>query len=85
MVSNAQTRMSEKAQDNADIMDGWLNKQADIVHTLATGLSRMDQNDKEEIMNYLEANLSENEDALMYYCCFGYDKGIFTAQQGVSS
>ena len=34
-------------------------------------------------MDYLGANLSRNEDALMYYCCFGYDGGVFPADHSV--
>ena len=39
----------------------------------------MNTKDPDTIMNYLEKNLSENKDALMYYVCFGYDGGVLPA------
>lgn len=39
----------------------------------------MNRKDTNAIMDYLELNLAENENALMYYCCFGYDKGVYPA------
>lgn len=30
-------------------------------------------------MDFLEVNLNSNEDALMYYCCFGYNGGVLPA------
>ena len=33
----------------------------------------------ESVMDFLEVNLAENPDALMYYCCLAYDGGVFPA------
>ena len=39
----------------------------------------MHTDDMEAVMDYLETNLAENPDALMYYCCLAYDGGVFPA------
>lgn len=76
---DTQTLLTEKAETNATVMNEWLMKQAQTVHAMKHAVESMGGSDKEAIMDYLEANLSENEDALMYYCCFGYDGGVFPA------
>ena len=79
MKGDAEELLSEEAEANSRIMNQWLEEEAYIVHTLAIALSEMDPEDKEGIMDYLEENLAINDNALMYYCCFAYDGGVFPA------
>lgn len=79
MVSNEKELLEKTASTTSDVINGWLEEQADIVHTMRNALAYMDRKDTDAIMDYLELNLAENENALMYYCCFGYDKGVFPA------
>lgn len=69
----------EEAQTNAEVMNEWLKKQGDVVHTIRNTLAFMDTKDKQDIMDYLENCLAENDAALMYYCCFGYNGGVLPA------
>jgi methyl-accepting chemotaxis protein len=78
-ISDSKSLLEAESTNNAQVMNEWLQKQGDIVHTMSTSLAFMNKNDHKAIMNYLEKNLSENENALMYYCCFGYDGGVFPA------
>lgn len=68
-----------EAEGTSDIIDEWLVGQANIVQTMKSALEKMDKEDTEAIMDFLEANLENNEDALMYYCCFGYNGGVLPA------
>lgn len=68
-----------EAQGTGDTIDEWLDRQADIVETMKNALAGMEKDDREGIMDFLETNLSQNEDALMYYCCFGYNGGVLPA------
>lgn len=79
MESNEKELLEKTAVITSDVINGWLEEQADIVHTIRNGLAYMNNKDTEAIMDYLELNLAENENALMYYCCFSYDKGVFPA------
>lgn len=67
------------AESTASIIDEWLNKQAAIVETMKSSLETMSKDDTASIMDFLEVNLAKNEDALMYYCCFGYNGGVLPA------
>lgn len=78
-VEGKQELLHEEANTNAEVMNEWIQKQGDIVHTLRNTLAYMDTKDKQEIMDYLETCLAENDAALMYYCCFGYNGGVFPA------
>ena len=69
----------KEAENAGERINEWLVRQASIVDTMKSGLETMDRDDMETIMDYLGANLSRNADALMYYCCFGYDGGVFPA------
>ena len=71
--------LTTKAENTADIIDEWLTRQANIVETMKNALETMDKEDTGAIMDLLEANLANNEDALMYYCCFGYNGGVLPA------
>ena len=79
MVSNEKVLLEKMASTTSDVINEWLEEQADIVHTMRNALAFMDEKDTDAIMDYLEINLAENENALMYYCCFGYDKGVYPA------
>lgn len=68
-----------EAEGTGDTIDQWLIRQADIVETMKGALAEMDKDDREGIMDFLETNLSQNQDALMYYCCFGYNGGVLPA------
>lgn len=79
MVQDAKNLLTEEAKANADIINEWLKEEGKIVDTMANALAYMDSKDTDAIMDYLEVNLNENENALMYYCCFGYEGGVFPA------
>lgn len=79
MVSNEKVLLEKTASTTSDVINGWLEEQADIIHTMRNALVYMNQKDTDAIMDYLELNLAENENALMYYCCFAYDKGVYPA------
>lgn len=79
MISNEKELLLAQAEDNALVMEHWLQEQGSIVHTMKTALEQMKTADTAVIMDYLQANLEENDSALMYYCCFGYDGGVFPA------
>ena len=79
MIADEKQILQEDAESNANVINQWLDEQSSIVHTLGIGLEYMDNSDTDAIMDYLEVNLAENKDALMYYCCFGYDGGVFPA------
>ncbi len=68
-----------EAESTSDIIDEWLVGQAGIIETMKSALENMDKEDTEAIMDFLETNLANNEDALMYYCCFGYNGGVLPA------
>lgn len=78
-VNGKKDLLMEEAQTNAEVMNEWLKKQGDVVHTIRNTLAFMDTKDKQDIMDYLENCLAENDAALMYYCCFGYNGGVLSA------
>lgn len=71
--------LSIEAESTSDIIDAWLVGQANIVETMKNALVTMDKDDTKGIMDFLESNLANNDDALMYYCCFGYNGGVLPA------
>lgn len=79
LITNGYNTLTEEAENTGELIDEWLVRQAYIVHTMKSGLETMDTEDMEPVMDYLEANLSQNSDALMYYCCLAYDGGVFPA------
>ena len=79
MTSQTKTYVKAQAQTNANIVNEWLVEQGNIIHTLTNAIAFMNTKDTDKIMDYLEKNLKENKDALMYYLCFGYDGGVFPA------
>jgi methyl-accepting chemotaxis protein len=79
MTLQAQEFVDTEAQNNANIINEWLIGQGNIVRTLGNSIEYMNFNDKEEIMNYLETHLADNDSAIMYYFCLGYDGGVYSA------
>ncbi|MCM1327647.1 MAG: methyl-accepting chemotaxis protein [Bacteroidales bacterium] len=79
MSKQARDYVSAEAENNANMVNEWLKEQGNIVHTLRNAIAYMNNADTEVIMDYLEGSLAENENALMYYICFGYDGGVFPA------
>lgn len=78
-VRDKKDLLLEEALTNADVMDQWIKEQGDIVHTIRNSIAFFDKKDPDTIMDYLEVCLAENDAALMYYCCFGYNGGVFPA------
>ncbi len=76
MRRESQELLQVQAEDNANIINSWLGEQADIMHGMREALRFLDDLDHEQVMNYLEGQLALNEDALMYYVCFAYDKSV---------
>lgn len=79
LMTNGHNTLREEAEYNSELIDEWLERQADIVITMKSALETMDTDDMESVMDFLEVNLAENPDALMYYCCLAYDGGVFPA------
>lgn len=82
VVNSTRNLLEEKAGTNAEVMNGWLEEQGRIVTVMKNAIAAMDASDKDSIMDYLEVNLNENESALMYYLCLGYNGGVFPANHG---
>ncbi len=83
MRRESQALLQVQAEDNAKIIDSWLGKQADIIHGMRETLCFLDDLDHERAMDYLEGQLALNEDALMYYVCFAYDKSVNPADHSM--
>lgn len=79
LKTSEHSTLTAKAEGTCDIIDEWLMRQADIVETAKNALENMDREDTGAIMDFLAENLKNNEDALMYYCCFGYNGGVLPA------
>lgn len=79
MTTQARNFVEAQAGTNANVVNEWLVEEGNIVHTIRNGVAFMNTKDTDQIMDYLEVNLAENEDALMYYVCFAYDGGVFPA------
>ena len=79
MTTQAGNFVEVQAVTNANVVNEWLVEQGNIVHTIRNGVAFMNTKDTDQIMDYLEVNLAENEDVLMYYVCFAYDGGVFPA------
>ena len=79
MTKQTENYVQMQSEKSAGIVNEWLQEQGNIVHTVRDAVAFMNTKDTNKIMDYLEANLSENKNALMYYVCFGYDGGVFPA------
>ena len=67
MTTQAGNFVEVQAVTNANVVNEWLVEQGNIVHTIRNGVAFMNTKDTDQIMDYLEVNLAENEDVLMYY------------------
>jgi len=65
-----------QAREESEKVNEWLLSQAEQLSAIGTALEFNNDTDHEKIMDYLEKCLAENEYALMYYCCFAYDKSV---------
>lgn len=79
LATDGRMALTEKAESTGALIDEWLVREAYIVNTMKNTLAMMSTDDMESVMDYLETNLAENPDALMYYCCLAYDGGVFPA------
>lgn len=79
LKSSEHSILTSEAESTGDVIDEWLVGQANIVETMKNALENMHKDDPEAIMDFLEVNLAGNQDALMYYCCFGYNGGVLPA------
>lgn len=79
IMNNNREILSVEAGDNVNLIRSWMQKQGSILSGLMISLAYMDSLDEEMIMNYLEEQLPMNEEALMYYVCFAYNKSVLPA------
>ncbi len=80
LISNEEQVLEIQAQNSANLVNQWLSEQEEVVHSIRNTLGhRYKKEDTDAIMDYLNMCLSENENALMYYCCYDYDGGVFPA------
>ena len=81
IMTTSKQYITNQAVTEAQVIDEWLGKQAQTVETLAASIeaSGYTQDDREAIEACLEKSLAGNSEALMYYCCFGYNGGVFPA------
>lgn len=77
------TNLAKLSEDNADIMDAWLEGQGMTLKTMMESLSYMGELDHDKIMDFLAMELKQNDSALMYYLCFEYDKSVNPADHSV--
>jgi methyl-accepting chemotaxis protein len=83
-LTNQVTEFVEaEATNNAQLMNEWLIKQGDIVNTISNAVVTLNTTDTGVIEDYLATCLEDNDDALMYYYCLGYDGGVFPADHSV--
>ncbi len=59
-----------EAQNNAQVVNGWLQQQSAVVTSVKSAIAYMDKKDKDYIVAYLAEALQENPSALMYYIAF---------------
>ena len=79
LITDGHNTLTEEAENTGNLIDEWLIRQAYIVDTMKSALATMKTDDMEAVMDYLEVNLAENPDALMYYCCLAYENGAYPA------
>lgn len=79
MQSQSRELLQEKSRINAQVINEWLDKQGMMIDSMASALEAEDDLDHTKIMEYLANQLPLNENALMYYACFAYDKSVCAA------
>ncbi|MCR5108497.1 MAG: methyl-accepting chemotaxis protein [Lachnospiraceae bacterium] len=82
ILSSAQSALSVKAKDNAEIIDDWILKQAAIAETLKNQIKGMEYEKPEEIIAVLAENKGSNPDAMEYYICYDHDYEHVNADTG---
>ena len=70
VINDKKDLLMEQAKTNAETMNEWMAKQGALVHSIRNTVAFMDKKDTDQIMDYLEMCLNDNDAALMYYCCF---------------
>jgi methyl-accepting chemotaxis protein len=81
LVSNEKESLYDEVDDSTDKIDLWLGEQASILHTMVMTLNNNEKIGTDDIMDFLEIQLAENDEAEMYYFCLGYDGGVFPADR----
>lgn len=71
MMAQANAYVQMEAQNNAQVVNGWLEEQSAIVTSVKSAIAYMNKKDKDYIVAYLAKALEENPSALMYYIAFG--------------
>ncbi len=79
LEKDSREELSIFARDSARTIGEWMERQAGLLTEIKDSLEFHGYTDHERIMDYLEKNLAENSDALMYYVCFAYDKSVLPA------
>ena len=73
-IINSSTRFIKVESDNnAEMIDNWIEKQVSIATTLSNQIKYMDYEYPELIVDVLNANISSNPDAMEYYICYDHD------------
>ena len=57
MVRDAENLLTEEADGNAAVINGWLKQEGNTVNTMKNALAVMDRDDTDAIMDYLEVNM----------------------------
>ncbi len=83
MKSASESTIALEVNDNAKIMNNWLEKQGAMLEAMKAALADMDYEDTAAIEDYLAECLEANPSALMYYVCYDYDGGVFPADHSV--
>ena len=83
-VSNKLTRRNDelievRSANNAELINAWFKEQGSMVEMMTNAVSMMDYENTDAIMDYLEKCLAKNPSALMYYVCYDYNGGVFSA------
>ena len=76
IAEDSEITLTKLSEDNANIMENWLDGQGAVLETMMASLSYMDELDHNKIMDFLAEELKKNDAALMYYLCFEYDKSV---------
>lgn len=84
LIQSTKKSMTESLKSSStgtgNLISMWLETQSGLVRNLANTLQFQNSLEKAEIQNYLNQCLEDNSDALMYYCCFEYDKSVIDAK-----
>ncbi|MCR5502593.1 MAG: hypothetical protein K6F53_06270 [Lachnospiraceae bacterium] len=83
MTSSSETTLSMESQNNAKILNDWLDRQGAMVEVMKASLVNMDYEDTAAIEDYLADCLAQNPTALMYYVCYDYAGGVYPADHSV--